>query len=87
MDIHITKGFKMPPASLQSIPYIMLIVFVPLYETGFVPLARKFTGKDSGITPLQRIGIGPDACHRSKVVLIVKVKLKMFENNNESRIS
>lgn len=58
MDIHITKGFKMPPASLQSIPYIMLIVFVPLYETGFVPLARKFTGKDSGITPLQRIGIG-----------------------------
>ncbi|XP_028800427.1 protein NRT1/ PTR FAMILY 4.4-like [Neltuma alba] len=58
MDTHITKGFKMPPASLQSIPYIMLIVFVPLYETAFVPIARKFTGKDSGISPLQRIGIG-----------------------------
>lgn len=58
MNTNITKSFKIPPASLQSIPYIMLIFFVPLYETTFVPIARKFTGKDSGISPLQRIGIG-----------------------------
>ncbi|XP_057973693.1 protein NRT1/ PTR FAMILY 4.3-like [Malania oleifera] len=58
MNTHITKGFKIPPASLQSIPYIMLIFLVPLYETAFVPFARKLTGSTSGISPLMRIGIG-----------------------------
>lgn len=58
MNTHITRGFHIPPASLQSIPYIMLIFIVPLYETAFVPLARKYTGRDSGISPLQRVGIG-----------------------------
>ncbi|AAG21606.1 nitrate transporter NTL1, putative; 54085-51470 [Arabidopsis thaliana] len=58
MNTHITKTFQIPPASLQAIPYIILIFFVPLYETFFVPLARKLTGNDSGISPLQRIGTG-----------------------------
>ena len=58
MNTHITKTFQTPPASLQAIPYIILIFFVPLYETFFVPLARKLTGNDSGISPLQRIGTG-----------------------------
>ncbi|CAH8254232.1 unnamed protein product [Arabidopsis lyrata] len=58
MNTHITKTFQIPPASLQAIPYIILIFFVPLYETFFVPLARKFAGNDSGISPLQRIGTG-----------------------------
>ncbi|XP_074579761.1 protein NRT1/ PTR FAMILY 4.4-like [Curcuma longa] len=50
--------FKIPPASLQAIPYIILIILVPLYETFFVPIARKLTRNHVGITPLQRIGIG-----------------------------
>ncbi|XP_057500975.1 protein NRT1/ PTR FAMILY 4.3-like [Actinidia eriantha] len=58
MNTQLTKSFHIPPASLQSIPYIMLIFIVPLYDTFFVPFARKFTGHDSGITPLQRIGFG-----------------------------
>ncbi|KAK9271164.1 hypothetical protein L1049_026753 [Liquidambar formosana] len=58
MNTQLTKGFQIPPASLQSIPYIMLIMVVPLYETAFVPLARKFTGRDAGISPLQRVGTG-----------------------------
>lgn len=58
MNTQITKSFHIPPASLQSIPYIMLIFVVPLYETAFVPFARKLTGKDSGISPLQRVGVG-----------------------------
>ncbi|XP_038989487.1 protein NRT1/ PTR FAMILY 4.4-like [Phoenix dactylifera] len=58
MNTQLTKSFHIPPASLQSIPYIILIVLVPLYEICFVPLARRLTGKESGITPLQRIGIG-----------------------------
>ncbi|KAK3229358.1 hypothetical protein Dsin_001239 [Dipteronia sinensis] len=58
MDTRITKSFKIPPASLQAIPYIMLIFVVPLYETVFVPTVRKITKTESGISPLQRIGIG-----------------------------
>lgn len=58
MNTQLAQNFKIPPASLQSIPYIMLIILVPLYEIAFVPMTRKFTSKDSGITPLQRVGIG-----------------------------
>ncbi|XP_009624590.1 protein NRT1/ PTR FAMILY 4.3-like [Nicotiana tomentosiformis] len=58
MNTKLTKSFHIPPASLQAIPYIMLIFLVPLYDTFFVPFARKITGHDSGVTPLQRIGLG-----------------------------
>ncbi|CAL9764628.1 unnamed protein product [Musa acuminata subsp. burmannicoides] len=58
MNTRPAKSFQVPPASLQAIPYIMLILLVPLYETCFVPLARRLTGNDSGIAPLQRIGVG-----------------------------
>ncbi|XP_011092258.1 protein NRT1/ PTR FAMILY 4.3 [Sesamum indicum] len=58
MNTKLTETFRIPPASLQAIPYIMLIFIVPLYDTFFVPFARKITGHDSGITPLQRIGTG-----------------------------
>ncbi|XP_058752613.1 protein NRT1/ PTR FAMILY 4.4-like [Vicia villosa] len=58
MDTNITESFRIPPASLQAIPYVLLIVIVPLYDTLFVPFARKITGHESGITPLQRIGVG-----------------------------
>lgn len=58
MNTQLTKSFRIPPASLQSIPYIMLIFVVPLYDTFFVPFARKITGHESGISPLRRIGFG-----------------------------
>ncbi|KAL8116404.1 hypothetical protein AgCh_022774 [Apium graveolens] len=58
MNSKLTTSFHVPPASLQAIPYIILIFLVPLYDTFFVPLARKITGHESGITPLKRIGFG-----------------------------
>ncbi|XP_022974070.1 protein NRT1/ PTR FAMILY 4.4-like [Cucurbita maxima] len=58
MNTTLTNSFQIPPASLQSIPYLILIFLVPLYETAFVPLARRLTATDSGITPLQRVGTG-----------------------------
>ncbi|XVF75089.1 hypothetical protein PTKIN_Ptkin13bG0160200 [Pterospermum kingtungense] len=58
MNTQLTKSFHIPPASLQSIPYIMLIFIVPLYDKFFVPFARKLTGHESGISPLFRIGSG-----------------------------
>ncbi|GAB4848564.1 hypothetical protein Ancab_003270 [Ancistrocladus abbreviatus] len=58
MNNQLTKSFSIPPASLQSIPYILLLLLVPLYDKLFVPFARRITGHESGISPLQRIGCG-----------------------------
>ncbi|KAJ1267814.1 hypothetical protein BS78_07G087000 [Paspalum vaginatum] len=61
MDTRLAPGsssFRIPPASLQAIPYAMLLALVPAYELLLVPLARRLTGTRSGITPLQRIGVG-----------------------------
>ncbi|XP_038889646.1 protein NRT1/ PTR FAMILY 4.4-like isoform X1 [Benincasa hispida] len=58
MNTWLTNSFQIPPASLQAIPYLILIFLVPLYETVFVPLAHRLTGIDSGISPLQRVGTG-----------------------------
>lgn len=52
------SNFHVPPASLQAIPYIMLVVLVPLYDAVLVPFLRGMTGKETGISQLQRIGIG-----------------------------
>ncbi|KAH1055745.1 hypothetical protein J1N35_033810 [Gossypium stocksii] len=58
MDTQLTNSFHIPPASIQSIPYIMLIFILPLYHKFFVPVATNITGHEYGISPLQRIGSG-----------------------------
>lgn len=58
MDTRLAASFHVPPASLQAIPYIMLVALVPAYEAAFVPAMRRVTGVATGITPLQRIGVG-----------------------------
>ncbi|KAL6970052.1 hypothetical protein U1Q18_029758, partial [Sarracenia purpurea var. burkii] len=50
--------FHMPPASLQVFTGLTILAAVPIYERVFIPAARKITGQPSGITMLQRIGIG-----------------------------
>ncbi|XP_028770025.1 protein NRT1/ PTR FAMILY 5.4-like [Neltuma alba] len=50
--------FNIPPASLLAFPCLASIIVIPIYDKFFVPLMRKFTGKPTGITILQRIGIG-----------------------------
>nr|KAJ0197687.1 hypothetical protein LSAT_V11C700352980 [Lactuca sativa] len=58
MDIKLTKSFNMPPASLPIIPVAFLVVLIPIYDKIIVPLLRKFTGIPTGITYLQRVGVG-----------------------------
>lgn len=58
MDAHLTRSFAIPPASLQAIPYLLLILLVPLYDRLLIPFARRLTGHESGIPPLRRIGLG-----------------------------
>ncbi|KAL8228742.1 hypothetical protein R6Q57_013642 [Mikania cordata] len=58
MDTKLTKSFNIPPASLPIIPIAFLLILVPIYDQIFVPLIRKFTGIPTGITYLQRVGVG-----------------------------
>ncbi|KAK8994188.1 hypothetical protein V6N11_045296 [Hibiscus sabdariffa] len=58
MDRSITTGLKIPAASLQCFISFAIILFIPIYDRLFVPLARAATGKPAGITMLQRIGTG-----------------------------
>ncbi|KAF7137556.1 hypothetical protein RHSIM_Rhsim07G0067100 [Rhododendron simsii] len=50
--------FPVPAASLQVCTGLTILIAVPLYDRVLVPVARKITGHQSGITMLQRIGIG-----------------------------
>ncbi|XAR48310.1 hypothetical protein NMG60_11031081 [Bertholletia excelsa] len=58
MDRHLSSSFQIPPASLSIFSVLTAIIGLILYERLFVPIARRFTGNPSGITCLQRMGIG-----------------------------
>ncbi|XP_022155214.1 protein NRT1/ PTR FAMILY 5.10-like [Momordica charantia] len=58
MDRSVVPGFEVPAASLQSFIGLSVVIFLPIYDRILVPIARTLTGEPSGITMLQRIGIG-----------------------------
>ncbi|GJN24221.1 hypothetical protein PR202_gb11952 [Eleusine coracana subsp. coracana] len=51
-------GFKIPAASLSIFDTISVIVWAVVYDRVVVPMARRWTGRPSGFTQLQRMGIG-----------------------------
>ncbi|KAJ0603804.1 putative proton-dependent oligopeptide transporter family, MFS transporter superfamily [Helianthus annuus] len=58
MDRLIGSSFEIPPATLQSFTGLSIMILIPIYDTILVPFTRAITKKPSGITMLQRIGIG-----------------------------
>lgn len=83
MDNTFTKHFHIPPASLPIIPICFLIITVPIYDRIFVPVMRKVTGIPTGVTHLQRIGVGLVlSCISMAVASIVEVKRKRVARDN-----
>eukprot|EP00252_Welwitschia_mirabilis_P003144 TRINITY_DN13229_c0_g1_i1.p1 TRINITY_DN13229_c0_g1~~TRINITY_DN13229_c0_g1_i1.p1 ORF type:complete len:607 (+),score=40.92 TRINITY_DN13229_c0_g1_i1:161-1981(+) len=58
MDTHVGSHFKIPPASLTVFFVGSILITVPIYDRIVIPIARKWTKRPQGISPLQRIGIG-----------------------------
>ncbi|KAL7129803.1 hypothetical protein ABFS83_13G092300 [Erythranthe nasuta] len=77
MDKTIANNFQIPPASLPIIPIMFLIIIIPLYDQIIVPFIRKYTGIPTGITHLQRVGVGLLLSSLSMAVAaVVEVKRK-----------
>ena len=58
MDRHLGPKFQIPPGSLIIISMVTLGLWVPIYDWLVVPALRKITKVETGITLLQRMGIG-----------------------------
>lgn len=53
-----STNFKIPAASFSVFTMLGLTIWLPIYDQIFVPILRRFTGKEGGITLLQRMGFG-----------------------------
>lgn len=58
MDRHLAPRFQIPAATLSIFSTLTMLLSLAFYDRVFVPVARRFTRRPSGITYLQRIGIG-----------------------------
>uniref|UniRef100_A0A1J3GIX0 Protein NRT1/ PTR FAMILY 4.6 n=1 Tax=Noccaea caerulescens TaxID=107243 RepID=A0A1J3GIX0_NOCCA len=51
-------NLKIPPASLPVFPVVFIMILAPIYDHIIIPFARKTTKTETGVTHLQRIGVG-----------------------------
>lgn len=53
-----SKGFQIPAGSFSVFSLLVLIAWLPFYDRVVVPMARRVTKDNRGITMFQRMGIG-----------------------------
>uniref|UniRef100_M8APU9 Peptide transporter PTR2 n=1 Tax=Aegilops tauschii TaxID=37682 RepID=M8APU9_AEGTA len=58
MDRRLTPRFEIPPASMIIFTTLTMLVSLSLYDRVFVPLARRYTSRQAGISYFQRMGAG-----------------------------
>ncbi|KAL3830958.1 hypothetical protein ACJIZ3_019760 [Penstemon smallii] len=58
MNRHLTLKFQIPAASMSVFTQTSMLSTIIFYDRIFVPIARKFTGLERGISFLTRMGIG-----------------------------
>ncbi|CAL5198334.1 unnamed protein product [Lathyrus oleraceus] len=52
------SNFNIPGASYQVVLMLSMTIWLAIYDRLVVPFLRRFTGKEAGITLLQRVGVG-----------------------------
>lgn len=57
MNRHLTYSFQISPGSMTVFTVVSMLTTIAFYDQIFIPLARKFTGLDHGITFLHWMGI------------------------------
>ncbi|KAI9169709.1 hypothetical protein LWI28_016471 [Acer negundo] len=76
-------SFKVPPASLPIFPVVFIMILAPVYDYFIIPLARKVTKSEMGISHLQRIGIGLFlSIIAMTVAALVEIKRKRVATNS-----
>nr|GEV17436.1 hypothetical protein [Tanacetum cinerariifolium] len=58
MDRNVGRNFEIPPASIHAISAFGMLTCVICYDRFITPMLRRITGKERGISILQRVGIG-----------------------------
>ncbi|KAK4777003.1 hypothetical protein SAY86_005691 [Trapa natans] len=53
-----SSQFKIPAASYGLLTMVALTMWIPIYDRAVVPVLRKITRKEGGVTVLQKMGIG-----------------------------
>lgn len=79
LDRRIGRHVQVPPAALQCFISVTIVVIIPIYDRVLVPVSRRYSGKPSGITMLQRIGTGMFLSLLSMVIaaLVEKHRLRV----------
>lgn len=59
-DRHLIKGnkFQIPAGTYNVFSMLALTIWLPIYDRIIIPLLRRWTKKEDGITLLQRMGVG-----------------------------
>ena len=86
MNLNIGHNFKIPPASMVSVNAICTVISVTAYDKIIVPILRKLTGNERGISILRRIGIGLILLTIDMVVaaLVETKRLRMVGTKHET---
>ncbi|CAM0955505.1 unnamed protein product [Alopecurus aequalis] len=58
MERCLSPRFEIPPASMIIFTTLTMLVSLSFYDRVFVPIARRYTGRQSGISYFQRMGAG-----------------------------
>lgn len=86
MDRHLGPHFQIPAGSISVISMITIGIWLPIYDRILVPYIRKFTKVDTGLTLLQRIGIGIVFSIISMIVAALVEKMRRDSANYHNRL-
>ncbi|KAL3511171.1 hypothetical protein ACH5RR_030572 [Cinchona calisaya] len=74
---------KVPPASLPIFPVVFIMILAPVYDHFIIPFARRATKTETGISHLQRLGVGLVLSILSMAVAaLVEIKRKNVATEN-----